>query len=354
MNEREKEILSLIIEDFIETAEPVSSINLLKSHQIKWSGATIRSVMSTLEKKGYLKKSHIQSGRIPTSKGYKVYTKALNNIVITDAYTKKITKKLELLFEKRDKNISDVIEKTTSLISEFTNLAMVAKTSNDEEIIKAINLFVIDEKKSVITIVVNDEDIKSSVVNLPKELTSRDITIATEIFNNRLKGLKLKEVQSTLISIKPLIEKKIKNAEQLFKIFIGEVFSNLISEKKYTSGISNIVNYKNNYANLNIEKLLKIIEDNSIWNIIKDNDDHVQEQVSKSEIQFINKEKENLENLVLIDKHFYLNGENTQLTIAAPTRVKYKEIFAILKWLDKKISEINKEKNQKRKEVISE
>ena len=71
MNERQKELLKAIVENYIKTAVPVGSKSLCK--KFKCSSATIRNEMSTLENLGYIEKNHISSGRIPSEEGYKYY-----------------------------------------------------------------------------------------------------------------------------------------------------------------------------------------------------------------------------------------------------------------------------------------
>jgi heat-inducible transcriptional repressor len=77
LTQRQIQILKNLIEEYIETAEPVGSETLEKKHNLAASPATIRNEMVTLEKKGYLKKPHTSAGRIPTGMAMKFYVKQL-------------------------------------------------------------------------------------------------------------------------------------------------------------------------------------------------------------------------------------------------------------------------------------
>src|SRR5476651_1799510 len=77
LTQRQIEILKSLIEEYIETAEPVGSETLEKKHSLSASPATIRNEMVRLTELGYLKKAHISSGRIPTSVALKFYVKQL-------------------------------------------------------------------------------------------------------------------------------------------------------------------------------------------------------------------------------------------------------------------------------------
>ena len=78
LNKREENILKAIIGEFIRSASPVGSNNLKRRRNIKFSPATIRHIMSDLEKSGYLSHPHTSAGRVPTSKGYRFYVDLLD------------------------------------------------------------------------------------------------------------------------------------------------------------------------------------------------------------------------------------------------------------------------------------
>jgi heat-inducible transcriptional repressor len=77
LDRREREVLRALVHDYILTGEPVASQPLLARHDLDCSPATVRSVMSDLEALGFLEKPHASSGRVPTSRGYRLYVDAL-------------------------------------------------------------------------------------------------------------------------------------------------------------------------------------------------------------------------------------------------------------------------------------
>ena len=97
MDERKKKVLQAIVEEYVNTAEPVSSNLLTQKDELNnYSSATIRNEMADLEKAGYLEKTHTSSGRIPSEKGYRYYVDELlrdDNISLEEI--KYISDKLE-------------------------------------------------------------------------------------------------------------------------------------------------------------------------------------------------------------------------------------------------------------------
>jgi heat-inducible transcriptional repressor len=77
LDRREREVLRALVQDYIQTGEPVASGTLLSRHDLDASPATIRSVMSDLEALGLLVQPHLSAGRVPTPQGYRLYVDAL-------------------------------------------------------------------------------------------------------------------------------------------------------------------------------------------------------------------------------------------------------------------------------------
>ena len=71
MDERKQRVLQAVVQDYIESAEPVGSRTIARRHDLGVSPATIRNEMADLEMLGYLEHIHTSSGRIPSSKGYR-------------------------------------------------------------------------------------------------------------------------------------------------------------------------------------------------------------------------------------------------------------------------------------------
>ncbi len=77
IGEREREILTAIVETFIATGDPVGSRTLARSNREGLSPATIRNVMADLADAGYLEQPHTSAGRVPSSEAYRYYVEQL-------------------------------------------------------------------------------------------------------------------------------------------------------------------------------------------------------------------------------------------------------------------------------------
>ena len=73
LTERQKLILTLVVRDYIETAQPVGSKRILERYKLDISSATVRNEMMALSEAGYLRQPHASAGRIPTEDGYRYF-----------------------------------------------------------------------------------------------------------------------------------------------------------------------------------------------------------------------------------------------------------------------------------------
>lgn len=77
MDTRQQKILEVVIKEYVDTAEPVSSGVLVGRYSLKVSPATIRTEMKKLEEGGYLYQPHTSAGRVPTDKAYRFFIDSL-------------------------------------------------------------------------------------------------------------------------------------------------------------------------------------------------------------------------------------------------------------------------------------
>lgn len=121
LDNRKKKILQAIVEEYIETAEPVSSGNLVK--ELDCSSATIRNEMAELEHIGFLEKTHTSSGRVPSQKGYRYY---VDQLIRDDNLTKQEMEIIKTRLETKVNGLEELARIATTTLSEITHYTTVA------------------------------------------------------------------------------------------------------------------------------------------------------------------------------------------------------------------------------------
>jgi len=129
LTQRQIEILKTLIEEYIDTAEPVGSETLEKKHSLSASPATIRNEMVKLTDLGYLKKTHVSSGRVPTSQAMKFYVSQLMKEKEPSVAEEVALK--EKVWDLRDKENEFLRELTRTLAEKTKTLAVAATDEGD-------------------------------------------------------------------------------------------------------------------------------------------------------------------------------------------------------------------------------
>lgn len=129
LTQRQIEILKSLIEEYITTAEPVGSETLEKKHSLSASPATIRNEMVKLTEYGYLKKTHISSGRVPTPPAMKFYVNQL--MKEKELSTAEEVSVKEKLWDSRGKEHDFLKEAVRSLAEKTGAIAIAATDSGD-------------------------------------------------------------------------------------------------------------------------------------------------------------------------------------------------------------------------------
>ena len=114
MDERKLKILQAIIQNYMETGEPVGSRTISKYTDLNLSSATIRNEMSDLEDMGYILQPHTSAGRIPSDKGYRLYVDTM-----LEKKDREVADIKDLFLEKTDK-LETVLKQVARLLSENT------------------------------------------------------------------------------------------------------------------------------------------------------------------------------------------------------------------------------------------
>jgi len=127
MQKRQEKLLQLIVENYLETAEPVGSSFLVEAEGLELSGATIRNEMRDLEEQGFLTHPHTSAGRIPTELGYKYYIK---NIMKAVQPKRKVQEKIKGFF-KQENNQDKRLKIIGKQVAEYMNNTVIVSLDKD-------------------------------------------------------------------------------------------------------------------------------------------------------------------------------------------------------------------------------
>ena len=181
LDERKKKILSSVVEDYIESAEPVGSKTLVEKYHLDYSSATIRNDMKELEEEGYLEQPHVSAGRIPSTKGYRYYVDNLMK-----------ERKLSMVDIDYINNtlsgygdVDDIFEQVADVVSKVLSTPTVI-TRNNSDTIEKIKVVKISDNLVLIVLMSKNGTVKDCIAKLTDTVEDKVLDKMTDILNQDL------------------------------------------------------------------------------------------------------------------------------------------------------------------------
>ena len=234
LSERKHTILRAIIQNYLETGEPVGSRTLSKSTDLELSSATIRNEMADLEDLGYIFQPHTSAGRIPSDKGYRLYV----DMLMQDK-EQELEELKSVMLEKTDR-VEKVLKQAAKVLAANTNYAtMVSSPVNRRNTLKFIQLSQVDAEQIVAVIVMGGNMIKNKIIQVGDMLSNETLLK----LNMPLNGMSIEEINLGLIA-------RLKEEAGIHSQVISDVLdavADIIQVEDdmeiYTSGTTNIFKY---------------------------------------------------------------------------------------------------------------
>ncbi|MDO4294906.1 MAG: heat-inducible transcriptional repressor HrcA [bacterium] len=260
LDERKVQILKAIIQNYLETGEPVGSRTISKASGLKLSPATIRNEMSDLEELGYIIQPHTSAGRIPSDKGYRFYVDQLME------EKEQEVEEMKGLMLKRVDRVELLLRQMAQILARNTNYAaMITGPQYHLTKLKFIQLSKVDSNKLLAVIVVDGNMIKNAMIDVEEELSDEALLNLNILLNSNLNGLTIEEINLHMISM--LKEQAGIHSRVVDRVLekIAEVIRADQEELQiYTSGATNIFKYPELSDGENASKLISTLEEKEL------------------------------------------------------------------------------------------
>ena len=338
LDERKKKVLQAIVEEYINTAEPVSSGSITKGHGLDYSSATIRNDMAQLESIGFLDKPHTSAGRVPSAEGYRYY---VNELLKEDNLSLEEIKYIQNKLKIKVNEIEDLTKVATTTLSEITHYTTVAVGPKaDKQIIEEIKFVSLGQRMLMVVIVTDTGLVKETIIKFDEDITDSQVDTLNNLFNTRLKGKPLSKID------KPM-------ADYIF----SEVHYSIGIMKAIIEQINKIVEEENNNIFLEGAKKSFDLPEFKSMKVAKnfvnllDAKDEMLEIFNSGDAEDINvfigddDENSNLKDFSIITfKHTLGDKDLGTIGIIGPKRMDYAKVIAVMKYISKKLNEDNDKK----------
>lgn len=330
LDNRKKKILQAIIEEYIETAEPVSSGNLVD--ELDCSSATIRNDMAELERIGFLEKPHTSAGRVPSQKGYRYY---VDELLREDNLSKQEMEIIKNRLEIKVNGLEDLARIATTTLSEITHYTAISVEPDVNKHIITDIKFVLLGSRMLMTVILTDSGvIKESIIKFDEDIEQDQIDDLTFIFKNKLVGKPLEDVN---LPMEEFIAEEMKAGINIIKKIIEEINKILAeSQRVYLDGVNKVVDMpefkKSDIAKefLNALDAKDLVVDVLNTGIAQDINVYIGEET----------EKEELKNFSIVTFNHILEDKDIgTIGIIGPTRMDYSKVISVMKYISKKLND---------------
>lgn len=335
LNQREELVLKAIIEEFVQSNEPVGSRLISKTGPLKLGAASIRNIMSDLEDKGYIIQPHTSAGRIPSDEGYRYY---IDKLVSFDLSDRAVMEQLKT--DCSADNMNGLLKKVSDNLSRLTgSVGFVISPGLNTTLLKHIE-FIRLSPTSVLAIIVAKTGIVHNVIlELDPKVTDSELIQISNYLNTHFR-------EKSLLELKTAIADEMRNDKAQMDRLFGNVYKlagalfnkNELGQDVIVSGTSTILDMPEFSDVSRIKGLLAAFEEKKfIFDIL----DKCQNQQGVN--IFVGSEigKSEVSELGLVTKT-YTRGGNVigMLGIIGPKRMKYSSVVSVVDCSAELVSQI--------------
>jgi len=197
LNEREALVLEAVVRTFVQTASPAASRTVARQFDLGVSPATIRNTMSDLEEKGYLFHPHTSAGRIPTDKAYRLYVDALlrGAPVIAQPEQERLAEEIA----RGGSAILTILQRAAQSLGVLTQeLGVALGPRLEQAVLQRLELVRVSAERMLMVLTIGGGAMRTIFVEVHGEIADSALAEVTVVLNERLAGLKLSEIRSSL------------------------------------------------------------------------------------------------------------------------------------------------------------
>ena len=199
LTERKRQILKVVVEDYIHTAEPVGSRTIAARMGGSVSSATIRNELADLVEMGYLEQPHTSAGRVPSPKGYRLYVNELmERQKLSIDETEKINQSLHVKMEELD----HLLTQAGRAVSAFVKYpAYITAASRKHVTAKRFDLLPVDEHKCIVVMMMSDNRVRSQLLRMQLKVDLEQLPTLVTLLNSHFTAVSPDEMNQRLMNV---------------------------------------------------------------------------------------------------------------------------------------------------------
>lgn len=324
LSERKKKILRAVVEQYIQTAEPVGSKAIVENRGLEVSSATIRNEMAELESLGLLEQPHTSAGRIPSPLGYRFY---VNELMDQHRLTLQETQSINDALHLKIREMDQVMTEAGKIISQLTRYPTFALTTGSGKVtIQLFDLLIVEQNSFIVVVLSSTQVVRNKLIRLSTEMPETQLQLLNTLLNASFAGKTLEELMPELMRVSAHATGEAFELIQLVVSFAMEVLKELENSVVHTAGIPNLLAHPEYQSLDSAGPLMNYLSE---WgdssNLLALQDESVKILIGPENVA------EELKNSSIIMARYDI-GDNMQgvIGVVGPTRMDYAKLAARL------------------------
>ncbi len=224
LGDRDRQILTSVINEYILTAEPVGSRNIARRYDINLSSATIRNVMSDLEEMGFLHQPHTSAGRIPTERALRFYVDSILKVKSLDQREKDRIRKR---YKFSELEASDLVRQTSEVLSVLSrHVSIVSAPKLVGTVLKHIEFIKISRDRILVIFVSQSGFVQNRIIEDRDDISQSELDKYTNYLGEVLVGVSLEgvrgKIEEEMKKEKTAYDRLLSNALELTRKVFGK------------------------------------------------------------------------------------------------------------------------------------
>ena len=260
IGDRERQILTAIVETFIATGDPVGSRTLARSNKEGLSPATIRNVMADLAEAGFLEQPHTSAGRVPSTEAYRYYVEQLTGKA---SLSDNLSQEDQGMIQESLHGVADVqefMERTSHVLSLIShNVGVTVAIGGPKNALEHVYFSRLGDQKVLAILVTRSGLVRDRVLRM--DLPQSDLDAAARFINDNFRGWTMETMRSELArrleQERSEYDRLMSSVEQLYRQ--GALAADETAQVVFVEGASNLVNSQ--HDNKRLQELLQALEE---------------------------------------------------------------------------------------------
>jgi heat-inducible transcriptional repressor len=186
LDERKASILRAIVEEYVETAQPVGSQTVARSRGLGGSSATIRNDMTVLEREGYIAQPHTSAGRIPTDQGYRYF---VDHFTTRGPLPPQQYRAVADFFASTHRALEDLLNETSQLLARLSrHAAVVVGPQPDQAVVRGVQLVRLNDRSALLVVVLSNGVVERHTLSVAQTVDDAQLAAAARVIERQLLG----------------------------------------------------------------------------------------------------------------------------------------------------------------------